>query len=300
MTKTVTKGRYFEGEQGYYDDPATGAKLRSITSALKVVPKPFLIDAAGKVNRDRTAECAVEAFENIMRRLENTDDEFPLTKETYRAELEPMLLRSGYRGALVGRQFHKEEWDAKRDTGSGAHEVVEWDLSGREGPNPLDTEKFAHLTDKEKEGAQWAAEWALDWIIEHAEIVAFEHVVYDRAREMAGRCDLFLKLTKPVTAPAIHSAKVKVTVPAGARLPLDLKSGKAIYGETELQVQFYAEAFGGDPPMLNAGALRLPKEFDGGEPELRLVDPERWAINRKALDNLSGLANWCYPEKEAK
>jgi hypothetical protein len=196
----------------------------SVTSAGKSLNKPFLIGWAAKMS----AECAVEDIEIIQAMLKK---------------------RNGKKAALdYVKQARFRDSSGKADRGTIVHSAVEAYLAGKK--IDLDHVQF-QLEEKAVPEALWPATFKMiDGVMEflfdfEPEIVWSEATVHSRTYQYAGTADII-------------AAKIRI---GKSRLPaiLDIKTGKAIYNDTAMQLAAYARADfvglddGTEAPLLPSG-----------------------------------------------
>jgi hypothetical protein len=177
----------------------------SVTSALKALPKPFLIGWAAKV----AAECAVEDHAVIG-----------------------LLLAKGDKRAAVdhikGARFR--DMGKKADRGTIVHSAVELYLAGK----PIDNDEVqARLEEKLVPKAMWKSAFLMiSAVLQYLqdtepEVYWSESTVYSREHGYAGTADILAR-----------------THVGGSRVPvvIDVKTSKSIYDEVALQLAGYARA----------------------------------------------------------
>ena len=205
--------------------PPHEMEVLSVTSAMKSLAKPFLIGWAAKM----TAECAVEDREII---------EAMLKKKNGKAAALAHLKQARYRDS-----------GGKADRGTVVHSAVEAYLAGKK--IDLDHVQF-QLEEKNVPEHLWPATFKMiDGVLEflfdfEPEIIWSEATIYSREHQYAGTGDIV--------------AKVRI---GRSKLPaiIDIKTGKAIYNETAMQLAAYGR---GDFVGLDDGteAALLPKSKD--------------------------------------
>lgn len=185
--------------------PPHEMEVLSVTSGIKSLNKPFLIGWAAKM----AAECAVEDHDIIA----------------------AMLAKGNKKGALdYIKQARYRDSGGKADRGTIVHAAIESYVDGK----PVDKdavqqqleeknvpEKLWKATFKMIEGVQ---EFLYDF---EPEVFWSEATVYSREHQYAGTADMICKLRiGDSVLPAI----------------LDIKTGKAVYNETAMQLTAYARA----------------------------------------------------------
>lgn len=204
----------------------------SVTSALGSLPKPYLIGWAAKV----TAAAAVDDHDIVGAMLAKGDE---------RAAIDH----------LKGARFR--DMNKKADRGTIVHAALESYLADK----PLDDETVqAQLKEARVPLNMWKSAAAMiaglmEFLAdEEPEVLASEATVYSRKHGYAGTTDVF--------------ARMRV---GGQVLPvvLDVKTSKAIYDETALQLCAYGRA---DFIGLDDGTeLPLDEVFGGRRPEHGVV-----------------------------
>ena len=202
--------------------PPHEMELLSVTSAMKSLAKPYLIGWAAKM----AAECAVEDHEIIAAMLK---------KKQKKAALDYI------------KQSRFRDMSGKGDRGTIVHSAIEAYIAGK--AVDLDHVQFT-LEEKNVPEDLWAATYKMiDGVMEflfdvEPEIIWSEATVYSRTHEYAGTADLI--------------AKVRV---GRSKLPvvLDIKTSKAIYNDTAMQLTAYGRADfvglddGTEAPLLKSG-----------------------------------------------
>jgi hypothetical protein len=177
----------------------------SVTSALKSLPKPFLIGWAAKV----AAECAVDDHEVIS-----------------------LLLAKGDKRAAIdhikGARFR--DMGKKADRGTIVHSAVELYLAGK---TITKAEVEARLEEARVPKGMWkSASLMISGVTQYLqdtepEVYWSESTVYSRTHGYAGTADLIARTH-------VGSSRVPAV--------LDVKTAKSIYDETALQLVGYARA----------------------------------------------------------
>lgn len=179
----------------------------SVTTALKSMPKPFLIGWAAKM----TAECAVEDHGLIGTMLEKG--------------------ANGKKAALAYlKQARYRDSEGKGDRGTIVHAAIEAYLAGK----PVDPEAVqAALNEKNVPEALHKATFKMiDGVTEflfdfEPEVIWSEATVYSRKHGYAGTADLICRMR-------VGDSVLPVI--------LDIKTGKSIYNEVAMQLTAYARA----------------------------------------------------------
>jgi hypothetical protein len=180
-------------------------EVLSVTTAMKSLAKPFLIGWAAKMS----AECAVEDHEIIG----------------------AMLKKKNKKGALdYIKQARYRDMSGKGDRGTIVHGAIEAYLAGK----PIDPDHIQFLLEeKQVPEALWPATFKMvDGVTEflydfEPEVYWSEATVYNREYGYAGTGDLIARLM-------VGRKKLPVIV--------DIKTSKAIYNETAMQLTAYARA----------------------------------------------------------
>ena len=185
--------------------PPHEMELLSVTSAMKSLNKPFLVGWAAKT----AAECAVEDHEIIAAMLKKKDK---------RAAVDHI------------KQARFRDSGGKADRGTIVHAAIEAYVAGKQ-VDPAVVQ--AALEEKNVPEKLWKATFGMiDGVMEflfdtEPEILWSEDTVYSREHGYAGTPDLI--------------AKIKI---GRSKLPavIDIKSSKAIYNETAMQLTAYGRA----------------------------------------------------------
>lgn len=199
-------------------------EVLSVTSAAKSHNKPFLVGWAAKMS----AECAVEDHDLIGQMLKK---------------------KTGKKAALdYVKQARFRDMSGKGDRGTIVHSAIEAYLAGKK--VDLDHVQFS-LEEKAVPEALWPATFKMiDGVTEflfdfEPEIEWSEATVYSRTHQYAGTADLI-------------AAKIQI---GKSKLPaiLDIKTSKAIYNDTAMQLTAYGRADfvglddGTEAPLLPSG-----------------------------------------------
>jgi hypothetical protein len=223
---TQSRQRSKDGPRTYPWPPQPPHEMEnlSVTSAIKSLNKPFLVGWAAKMS----AECAVEDHALIGEMLKK---------------------KTGKKAALdYVKQARFRDSEGKADRGTIVHAAIEAYIAGK--PVDIDAVQEA-LEEKFVPPGLWKATYGMiDGVMEflfdyEPEIIWSEATVYSRTHEYAGTADLI--------------ARVRI---GDSILPaiLDIKTGKAIYNETAMQLTAYARA---DFVGLDDGKEKplLPKKY---------------------------------------
>lgn len=181
-------------------------EVLSVTSAIKSLNKPFLVGWAAKMS----AECAVEDHAIIGAMLEK---------------------KNGKKAALdYVKQARFRDSSGKADRGTIVHAAVESYMDGK----PVDKDAVQQaLEEKNVPEHLWKATYKMiDGVLEflfdfEPEVFWSEATVYSREYGYAGTADLICKMR-------IGDSVLPVI--------LDIKTGKAVYNETAMQLTAYASA----------------------------------------------------------
>jgi hypothetical protein len=198
--------------KGYYTDPTTGAKLRSVTTILgQGVPKESLIYWAGNY----TAETALANLPYIVKHTRTSEG---------RADVYDWL-----------RRAHTRKRDERSNLGTAVHSLIEAEVLGEPVPDEIRDDP-----DMQPYIRQFAA-FVRDFQVT---FVASEMVVANYRDGYAGTLDYLI--TSPLIVASIN-AHYKVNVPADATLMGDTKTGgeldvKGVYPEAGLQEAAYRKA----------------------------------------------------------
>lgn len=198
---------------------------------------------------------------------------------------------------------HVTAKDLAADIGKVAHRHVEHSIKtelGLESPGPHTEHKAWSKLDY---SGRYAVESRIDsyerWALAHDFVpLASETVVYIEGSRLSTSPDLDPVSGEPLL---VNDSAGQLDVFCrfrGAHGVLDVKSGKAIYDKTWLQVE--AQRLGWNSRKLGetatfAGALHLPLE---GEVEVHLNSDRDTYADRKAFDNAIGLALWLFGAPE--
>lgn len=185
--------------------PPHEMEVLSVTSAIKSLNKPFLIPWAAKM----AAECAVEDHDIIAKWLDRGDKRSAIDH-------------------IKGARYRDSS--TKADRGTIVHASVEAYLAGK----PVDVDAVqAALEEKNIPRKMWKPAFKMidgvqEFLFDYEpEVYWSEATVYSREHEYAGTADLI--------------AKVRI---GDSVLPaiLDIKTSKAIYNETAMQLAAYGRA----------------------------------------------------------
>lgn len=180
-------------------------EVMSVTSALKSLPKPFLVGWAAKV----AAECAVDDHDIIGQLLAKGDQ---------RAAIDH----------IKGARFR--DMGKKADRGTIVHTAVEAYLAGK---TPDKEEVEEQLKEARVPKGMWKSAFLMisgvHQFLQDSEPEVFwsESTVYSRTHGYAGTADLIARMH-------VGSSRVPVV--------LDVKTSKSIYDEVALQLIGYARA----------------------------------------------------------
>lgn len=180
---------------GFYRDPASGEKYRSVTTIINQgVPKEALVFWAGNV----VAECAVENLPYLIRASLN---------EGTRTEAYDWL-----------RRAHTRKKDERADVGSAVHSLIEAHILGTPVPDDLlADEELAPYLDQ---FLRFVAEWAV-------EFTASEMVVVSDAERYAGTLDYVLR-SAPIVRQLITAGHLPFDADPDVELLGDTKTGGEI------------------------------------------------------------------------
>jgi hypothetical protein len=162
------------------------------------------------------------------------------------------------------------------EIGTHAHGYIEWTLRRERGevvgPEP-------RISDK----ALWAFMVWQDW---QAGVklrpLAIEQVVWSTTHRYAGTLDFLAEITLPGHAGAVPAV-------------VDIKTGKAIYGEARLQVSAYSAALREmehAPPGVWGAVVRLPKVETDPAAEIQLICSEEQRELFQTFMHVKALWDW--------
>ena len=300
MSRAVTNDE--TGQRSYHDLPLDPPRpVRSVTSILSAgTPKPALINAAGKVNRERTCDVAHDlALEYVAAGNDFGEFGFSLWQ------------------AVEKRAFHNEAWKKKASVGAVVHYAIERDIKlalGLVAPAlPWDeTPDYAELPEEHRVMCHDAVR-SWDAFREEAafEPLASEEVVWIAgARHSHDGCADKVWVGYPVPVMQ-HDCAARLDVLAvvgGRRMVLDVKTGSGVYPEHWLQVEFQRRASnvrelcGGK--FVSAGILHVPASggsvrlYDQEGTGLTAAERKKYGLPRdrdrdlEALDYAAGIAEW--------
>lgn len=247
-----------------------GTVLKSVTTILKVIDKPALVNWAANLERDSCVEAARLVFERLAgRKVSATTFEAALlteltTVKQHHRELE----KAGAIGTLVHNRI---EWELRAQLGQKLKEVrlPEQHVDQKSGEI---SEHPAHIAYREYQ--KWRDEARL-------KPIAIEQRVFSRKYKYAGTLDVYCEAY-------------------GALTLLDWKTGKGIYDEAGLQNAAYRHAWiemeQAEAPI--AGLIvRLPKMPDDPGLETKVIpweDQDRLMVAFRAAKYLSDWADENY------
>ena len=208
-TPSQARQRTDDGPRIYSWPPTPPHELEviSVTSAIKGgLPKPYLIGWAAKMS----SECAVDQLEIVK-----------------------AMVKAGEKRAAVNflKEARYRDMAAKGDRGTIVHAAIEAYIDGK----PLVKDDIEAMLDDARvdepsiRKATWPMVNAVLTFLHDAEpeIIWSESTVYSRTHEYAGTADIIGRM---------HVGESRVPV------VLDIKTSKAIYDETALQLAAYARA----------------------------------------------------------
>jgi hypothetical protein len=185
--------------------PPHDLEVVSVTSALKALPKPFLIGWAAKM----TAECAVDRHDLVGKMI---SDDGPRAAIDY----------------LKGARYR--DMNAKADRGTIVHAAVEAYMEGK----PLSKAQVqealqeARVPPKMWRSAAGMIAGAMEFLFDHEpDVLWSEATVYSRQHGYAGTADLIARMNV--------GGSIQPVV-------IDFKTSKAIYDEVSAQLCAYARA----------------------------------------------------------
>lgn len=232
--------RYNVDGDRYYDVPSPGGDLmvalKSVTSILKVIGKPALLNWIAKENREQAVNEAAEMYETLK-------------------GLPPMS-KSAFVVSLLAR-IGEERQDQRKlekagEIGTSVHKMVEWtlhkEMGDLVGPSP-------QLKGPEAENAY--AEWVAWRDSVEFRPVYLEKTVWSHKYGYAGTMDWKAYVCDKLTCG-------------------DWKTGKAVYPEARLQIAAYRVAdqeLGGELAQ-QAMIVRLPKQAGHGFEVVTLTEDE--------------------------
>lgn len=189
---------------GWYRDPSTGDKLRSVTTILSQgAPKEALVFWAGNI----TAQTAIDNLPYLVRASLRSEE---------RAEAYDWL-----------RRAHTRKKDARADVGSAVHRVIEAHVLGEPLPDLDDDEAAPYLAHFRRFVADWDVEFE-----------ASEMTVANHGEGYAGKLDYLLR--SPLIASAI-GAPADAVILGDTKTGGELDK-KGVYPEAGLQMAAYAHA----------------------------------------------------------
>jgi hypothetical protein len=209
----VGEARIPRRAQGFYRDPATGERLRSVTTILNQgSPKEALIHWAGNL----VAETAIEHLPDLMRASRNPET---------RTQAYDWL-----------RQAPNRKKDDRADIGSAVHKLIESHILQE--PIPADLLENPDLTPYIEHFHRFVDEWQI-------EFTASEMVVANYDEKYAGTLDFTLTsplLTRALDAP--DGVEFMGDTKTGGELDTATSDGgvKGVYPEAGVQMSAYRRA----------------------------------------------------------
>jgi hypothetical protein len=222
--KLATKPVRTDGPAGrFYQIPGASEPYPSVTHILGAIGKPALINWAANQERTLVSETAADLYAEWCGHV-----------------VPPQMPRASYIATLLAKlgqtKAHQRELAKAGDIGTQTHKLIEWTmrtaLKADAGPKPVVSDK-----------ALWAFMSFEDWAKSVSlKPVLIEQTVFSHAHQYAGTMDLLARVN-------------------GALTLVDIKTGKAIYPESFLQLAAYNIALQemGYVEPTNAVIVRLPK-----------------------------------------
>jgi len=277
----------------FYD--IDGKLYPSVTTILKVIAKPALVNWAARLERDMLVKAAADLYEDL-----------PIAA--------PKMMRQVYEETLA-RRIGKEQAHAKAlrkagDTGTAVHALIEWnmrrELLQKVGPEPkVDPDGMRSFAAYE----EWRQRANLAPVL-------VEQVVYSKRYAYAGTLDWAGELDEPnfavcrycegigMTDNHVTGAVECVVCKGTGRSRIfavgDYKTGKGIYAESLLQnaalVHALVEMGHATPDDTGGCIVRLPKTGKPSEFQVRVIA----AADQKKLFKvfLAVLELWRWIEEE--
>lgn len=249
--------RYNRDGDRYYDVPVPDGDLmvplKSVTSILKVIGKPALLNWIAKENREQAVNEAAELYETLV-------DTPHMSKSAF---ITSLLHRIG------DERQDKRKLEKAGDIGTSVHKMVEWTLH-REMGEPVG--KPPDLKGPEAENA--FAEWVSWRDSVEFKPVYLERTVWSHRYGYAGTMDWKAYVCDKLTCG-------------------DWKTGKAVYPEARLQIAAYrvADQERGEELAEQAMVVRLPKQ-DGHGFEAVTLDDDELSQCFKVFRAVLYLSNW--------
>ena len=244
----------------FYETP-DGARFPSVTSILKAINKPALIDWAASRERALVVQAAADLHEDLPIGTRK------MSRAAYVTTLETRLPRT---------KAHRSELDAAGDIGSKTHALIEWNLRKELG-------QVVGAQPVLKDEALFAFSAYQEWRQSvHLCPIAIEQVVWSSEWGYAGTQDLLAEVNGEPTV-------------------LDWKTGKAIYPEARLQVAAYAHALvemGHATWPLRALIVRLPKTVTDPGFEVLSLDADELVEAFRVFLNVLEVWKWMQPAEQ--
>ena len=214
----------------FYETPL--GTLRSVTSYLKVLAKPALINWAANTTAEYIKDKLIEIKEGQL-------------------DIEAMDINEIVRAA---KQHHKEKLEAGGKRGTDIHYAInEYWATGI----------IPDETIKENEETAILFQSFLKWQKECQIMpISHEQTVYSK-HGYAGTLDLFAEVNK-------YPQCSEASWPLGSYI-IDYKTGKAIYDEAKLQVAAYLYALQERGPLINCKGIMIVRFYPGNY-EIKVYD----------------------------
>jgi hypothetical protein len=246
-----------------------GHRHPSVTAKLSAIAKPALLNWYAKVEREMVIEAAADLYLDA-----------PETKMSRPAFVTSLTTRLGKTKAA------KKELDKASDIGSQAHAWIEYELRKLVG---FTVGAAPVISDP----AMWAVMAWEDWRkTVNLKPLWIEQAVVSEDNDYAGTIDLIAEM----------DLRDKYKDYGRATVIVDWKTGKAIYGESRLQISAYAHAYKemGHSEIVPPGLIvRLPKVQTDPEFETQIVHEDEQADLFNVFLSVSSLWGWQQAE-EAK
>lgn len=222
-----------------------GTVLKSVTTILKVIDKPALVNWAANLERESCVEAARVVFERLAgRKVSSTTFEAALLTE------------------LTSVKQHHRELEKASAIGTLTHGRIEWELRTQLGQKPKKEFRLPEQIVDPQSGeisehpAHIAYRSYKAWRDEaQLKPLAIEQRVFSRKYKFAGTLDLYCEAY-------------------GALTVLDWKTGKGIYDESSLQNAAYRHAWiemeQAEAPIAGL-VVRLPKQPDDPGFETKVI-----------------------------
>lgn len=260
---TERKGRFYEVPDG--------GKYPSVTTILNIIAKPALINWAANMERTLVVEASADLYEDLP-----VNGGIPkMERPTYITSLQNRLGKT---------KAHQKALTKAGEIGSQVHALIEWNtrksLGEKVGPEP-------HLIDR----ATWAFSVWEKWAKKsNFKPIHCEQTVWSNEHRYAGTMDLMAEVKVGGTDEIV-------------RVVVDWKTGKAIYPEALLQNVAYIKALiemGHAKPPLHGLIVRLPKNEEDPEPEVRLIPWAEQDSLFRAFIHARALWGWQFEQQNGQ